>query len=214
MAYPVSVSVVPQLANRNRLTTAFRLILAIPHFFLVGGAVMWSVGSGDWAPGGSREALSLSNTGVLGFIAWCLAIVSWLTIVLSGRHVEGIRELTRFILRWRTRAIAYSMLLVDDYPPFGDGPYPVAVEVVDPVAARNRLTVGLRLLLVIPHLIVLFFVVSGWWITSTIAWVAILLTTRYPEGLYGFGVGVLRWVIRVEAYLLLLVDEYPPFSLE
>lgn len=206
MAYPVSVSVVPQIANRNRLTTAFRLILAIPHLILVGGAVMWSVG---W-----RDELSFSNTGLLGAVAWALAIVSWFTIVLSGRHVEGIRELTRFILRWRTRAIAYSMLLVDDYPPFGDGPYPVAVEVVDPVAARNRLTVGLRLLLVIPHVIVLFFVVCGWWITSMIAWVAILLTTRYPEGLYGFGVGVLRWVIRVEAYLLLLVDEYPPFSLE
>ncbi len=206
MAYPVSVSVVPQIANRNRLTTAFRLILAIPHLILVGGAAMWSVGS--------RDELSLSNTGVLGVIAWVLAIVSWFTIVLSGHHVEGIRELTRFILRWRTRAIAYSMLLVDDYPPFGDGPYPVSAQVVDPVAARDRLTVGLRLLLVIPHFIVLFFVVCGWWITSMIAWVAILFTTRYPEGLYGFGVGALRWVIRVEAYLLLLVDEYPPFSLE
>lgn len=209
MAYPVSISLVPQLAGRNRLTTAFRLILAIPHFFLVGGAVMWSVGSGE-----SRQALSLSNTGVLGFIAWCLAIVSWFTIVLSGRHVEGIREFTRFVLRWRTRAIAYSMLLVDDYPPFGDGPYPVAVQVADPVAPRNRVTVGLRLLLVIPHLVVLFFVVSGWWITSMMAWMAILITTRYPKALYGFGAGSLRWVIRVEAYLLLLVDQYPPFSLE
>ena len=49
---------------------------------------------------------------------------------------------------------------------------------------------------------------------SFVAWLAILFTGHYPEGLYQFGVGVLRWFIRVEAYLLLLVDEYPPFSFE
>jgi len=46
-----------------------------------------------------------------------------------------------------------------------------------------------------------------------IAWFAILFTGRYPTTLYDFGVGALRWNIRVEAYLLLLDDEYPPFSL-
>jgi hypothetical protein len=209
MAYPISVSVVPQIANRNRLTTAFRLILALPHLILVGGVVtsVWSLGSND--------ALSLSgNTGILGAIAWLLAIVSWFTIVLSGQHVEGVREFTRFVVRWRARSIAYSMLLADDYPPFGDGPYPVTVDIVDPPPdARDRLTVGLRLLLIIPHAIVLFFVMFGWWIASVIAWFAILITGQYPEGLYTFGVGAMRWTVRVEGYLLLLVDEYPPFSL-
>jgi hypothetical protein len=47
-----------------------------------------------------------------------------------------------------------------------------------------------------------------------IAWFAILFTGRYPEGLYHFGSGVLRWNIRVDAYLLLLTDVYPPFSLD
>jgi hypothetical protein len=210
MAYPISVAVVPQTANRNRLTTAFRLILALPHLILVGGVVtsVWSLGS-------NNDALSLSgNTGILGAIAWLLAIVSWFTIVLSGRHVEGVREFTRFVVRWRARSIAYSMLLVDDYPPFGDGPYRVTVEIVDPPPdARDRLTVGLRLLLIIPHAIVLFFVMCGWWITSVIAWFLILITGQYPEGLYTFGVGAMRWTVRVEGYLLLLVDEYPPFSL-
>ena len=46
-----------------------------------------------------------------------------------------------------------------------------------------------------------------------IAWVLILLTGEYPRGLYDFAVGALRWLLRVEAYLLLLVDDYPPFSL-
>lgn len=41
----------------------------------------------------------------------------------------------------------------------------------------------------------------------------ILLTGSFPETVYGFALGVLAWTTGVEAYLLLLVDEYPPFSL-
>ena len=55
--------------------------------------------------------------------------------------------------------------------------------------------------------------ICAWWVTTVIAWLAILLTGDYPEPFYNFGVGALRWLIRVEAYFLLLVDEYPPFSL-
>jgi hypothetical protein len=209
VSYPVSVTIAPQIAHRDKLTTAFRLILALPHLILVGGVAtsVWSLGSNDM--------VSLSgNTGILGAIAWVLAIVSWFTIVLSGQHVTGIREFTMFVLRWRARSIAYSMLLVDDYPPLGDAPYPVSLAIVDPPGPRNRPTVGLRLLLVIPHAAALFFVILGWWITSVIAWLAILVTGSYPGGLYSFGAGVFRWNLRVEAYLLLLVDEYPPFSLD
>jgi hypothetical protein len=208
LPYPVTVTVAPQVANRDRLTVALRLVLALPHLILVGGVVasVWSLGSND--------LVSLSgNTGILGAIAWVLAIVSWFTIVLSGEHVAGIREFTMFVLRWRARSIAYSMLLVDDYPPFGDAPYPVSLTIVDPPGPRNRLTAGLRLLLVIPQGIALFFVTLAWWITSVVGWFTILITGSYPGGLYIFAAGALRWTLRVEAYLLLLVDEYPPFSL-
>src|ERR1700716_631362 len=121
VAHPVAVASAPQITNRDKLTTAFGLVLALPHLILVGGVVttVWSIGSND--------IVSLAgNTGILGAIAWALAVVSWFTIVLSGEHVAGIREFTKFVLRWRTRSIAYSMLLVDEYPPFGDGPYPVS----------------------------------------------------------------------------------------
>ncbi len=37
MPYPVTVTMTPLLAPRNKMTTAFRLVLAIPHLFLVGG---------------------------------------------------------------------------------------------------------------------------------------------------------------------------------
>jgi hypothetical protein len=47
-----------------------------------------------------------------------------------------------------------------------------------------------------------------------IAFFAVLFTGRWPDGLRSFLLGVMRWALRVEAYLLLLTDEYPPFSLD
>ncbi len=58
------------------------------------------------------------------------------------------------------------------------------------------------------------FVNVAWVVTSIIAWFAILFAGTYPEGRYRFGVGTLRWNIRVHAHLLLLRDEYPPFGLQ
>jgi hypothetical protein len=150
---------------------------------------------------------------LLGGIASVLAIVSWFTIVFMGEHYTPIRRYTRFYLRWRVRAIAYFMLLEDQYPPFGDEPYPAALVFDDRPIARDRLAVGLRLILAIPHLIVLFFVLCLWWLMTVFAWFAILITAHYPRPLYDFGSGAMRWLIRVEAYLLLMVDEYPPFSI-
>jgi hypothetical protein len=207
MPYPVSVSLESSLTNRNRLTTAFRLILAIPHLILVGG-----VGLGFASRGDSRTTFG-GEGGLLGAVAAFLAIVSWFTIVFAGVHIIGIRQFTAFYLRWRVRALSYFMLLEDAYPPFGDAPYPASIEIVDPTGPRDRLTVGLRLLLSIPHLIVLIFVLVAWSFTTIAAWFIILFTGNYPQGLYEFGVGALRWRLRVEAYLLLMVDEYPPFSL-
>ena len=210
MSYPVTINVERQLANRDRVTVAFRLLLAIPHFLLVGG-----IGLG-FALSGSRSEYSTSvgETGFLGAVAYLLAIVSWFTIVIGGSHIAAIRQYTTFYLRWRVRALAYLMLLEARSPPFGDAAYPASLTFVDADSPRNRLTVGFRIFLIIPHMIVVGLLSIAWWVTSFVAWFAILFTGNYPEGMYNFGAGVLRWFIRVEAYLLLLVDEYPPFSFD
>jgi hypothetical protein len=207
MPYPVSVAVEPSLTNRNRLTTAFRLILAIPHLILVGG-----IGLGLASRGDGRTSIG-GEGGLLGAVAIFLAIVSWFTLVVADSHIIGVRQFTSYYLRWRVRALAYFMLLEDEYPPFGDAPYPASIEITDPPGPRDRLAVGLRLLLALPHIIVLFFVLLAWGFTTIAAWFIILFTGNYPQGLYEFGVGALRWRLRVETYLLLMVDEYPPFSL-
>ena len=210
MSYVVSVHVEPESADRNRLTTAFRLFLAIPHLLLVG-----SVGIGFAIRSGSNNVSSFGGeTGLLGTVAIALAIVSWFTIVISGEHYTPIRRYTRFYLRWRVRSLAYLMLLTDRYPPFGDEPYPAVLTFDQRDPRHDRVSVGVRLFLALPHFIALFFVMCAWWVTTVISWLLILITAEQPDGLHSFGVGALRWLIRVEAYVLLLVDDYPPFSLE
>ena len=210
MAYPVSITVQPLLAPRNKLTTAFRLVLAIPHLFLVGG-----IGFSMVFRTRTDNVTSLGpETGLLGFVAGVLAVVSWFTILISREHIAGIRAYTKFYVRWRVRALSYLMLLQDQYPPLGDAPYPSSVTIVDPERARDRLSVGLRIVLAIPHFIVLVFLMTAFWMTTIAAWIAIVISGRYPKGLYEFGVGALQWLVRVEAYLLLLIDEYPPFSFD
>lgn len=208
----VDVDVTPALTNRDRVTCAFRVILAIPHILLVGGPIAlagsWVVGSGDrtrieWGAG----------TGVLGAVASVVAVIAWFAILFTGRFPDGLWNLAALYLRWRVRAIAYLTLLRDEYPPFGDAAYPAELILPRPTDPRNKLTVAFRIFLAIPQLIAVAFLGLAWGITSIIAWFSILFTGNYPPGLYEFAVGVLRWSTRVEAYVLLLGDEYPPFSL-
>jgi hypothetical protein len=98
--------------------------------------------------------------------------------------------------------------------PFGESAYPATYEVAYPDMPRDKWSVGLRILYVLPRLVVLPFISIAWFNTAVIAWLAILFTASYPLSLYPFAVGCLRWSLRVESYLRLMRDEYPPFSFE
>lgn len=211
-SYPVTVHVVGSREDRNRLTVAFRFILAIPHLLLVGGPIAVAMTWSRTSEGGVDHSWGAGG-GALGAVAVVCALIAWFAIVFTGTAPEGLQRLTALYLRWRVRANAYVALLCDEYPPFGDANYPAAVELPALVGPRDRLTVAFRPILVIPHLLAIWAIGFAWGITTIVAWFAILLTGRYPEALHGFGVGALRWTTRVEAYLLLLTDEYPPFSL-
>lgn len=197
--YPVSLAVESTLDGRNRLTTFLRPVLAIPHMILVG--------PGTWFH-------RLDSAGLLGAAAYVLAVVNWFMILVTGESVASIREFQMYYLRWRTRAVAYMTLLADAYPPFGDGVYPASITVVEPGGERDRATVAVRVILAVPHLVALFFLFFAWAFVTLAAWVMILFTGAYPAALHPFALGVMRWMLRVEAYLLLLVDEYPPFTLD
>ncbi len=212
--HPVTYFVTPQMDGRNRLTCFFRLILAIPHLILVGGpgGTGLAFPFGLFGRGGSGF-IGIAGNGALGLVAVVGSVISWFAIVFTGKQPKGLWDLTSFYLRWRSRAVAYSALLRDEYPPFGDGEYAVDFGVAEFPEQRDRWSVALRIFFLIPHAIVLFFIGIAWAITAFIGWLAILFTGSYPDSLYRFAVGYLRWSLRVEAYGLLMHDEYPPFSL-
>jgi hypothetical protein len=83
-----------------------------------------------------------------------------------------------------------------------------------PDATRNRLTVLLRFIWVIPAYVVVYFVGIAASVVLLLAWFIVLFTGRWPEGMRQFCIGYFRWNTRVQAYMFLLTDVYPPFRLE
>ena len=90
--------------------------------------------------------------------------------------------------------------------------YPIRVSVAYPEQLSRGL-IFIKWLLIIPNWIVLYFLLVAVMATSFVAWFAILFTGRYPEGLFRFAVGVMRWSVRATTYLYLLTDHYPPFTM-
>jgi hypothetical protein len=100
-------------------------------------------------------------------------------------------------------------------PPAADpeGPYPVRLEAPNQ-GEYNRFLPLVKWLLALPHYIVLLFLGIGAFFALIIGFFAVLITGRWPRGLWDYITGVHRWATRVFSYVFLLTDQYPPFSLE
>jgi hypothetical protein len=98
-------------------------------------------------------------------------------------------------------------------PEYQDGPPPVLVAVADP-APQRRLTVLVRLILLIPHFVVLYILMLAASVVVFLGWWGALFTGRLPLWAGSFLVGIVRWSARVFAYELLLTDAYPPFTFD
>ncbi len=162
-------------------------LLAIPHFIIL--------------------YLLLIATSVVTFVAF-------FAILFTKRYPRGLFDFVVNVDRWSANVMAYLMLFRDEYPPFSwePGEYAVTYE-VDYMQEMNRWLPLVKWLLAIPHIIVLGLLFIGALVALIIAWFAILFTGRFPRGMFDFLVGVHRWNYRVNAYIYLLCDEYPPFSL-
>lgn len=89
--------------------------------------------------------------------------------------------------------------------------YPVTFE-MDYSETRSRLTTFFRWILATPHFLFAAGYALVFYVVYVIAWVTLLITARWPAGLYEFMGGFLRYITRLNAYLFLGVDNYPPFT--
>jgi hypothetical protein len=93
------------------------------------------------------------------------------------------------------------------------GPPPVQVAVAE-ASPQQRVTVFFRVLLIVPHYVVLYFLGIAAGVVAFVGWWAALFTGWLPDFAVSFMSGYIRWQARVTAYGMLLTDEYPPFSLD
>ena len=184
--YPVTFEVdYPE--NLSRWLIFIKWLLVIPHWIILGA---------------------------FQYLIQATTVISWFAILFTGRYPKPLFDLAVIYWRWYSRMIAYVALLRDEYPPFGGGmpQYPVRVDIEYP-ERLSRLLIFVKWLLAIPHVIVLFFLTMAGIVVYVLAWFAILFTGRFPRDMFDFLVGIGRWGLRVNAYVYLMRDEYPPFSL-
>jgi uncharacterized protein DUF4389 len=209
-AYPVRVSA--QLDPRlSRWLWLVKWLLAIPHVIVL--IFLW-----------------------LAFAV--VTIIAFFAILITGRYPRPLFDFNLGVLRWSWRVgyYTYNALGTDRYPPFtlSEAPdYPAGLHIDYP----DRLSRGLVLvkwwLLAIPHYLVLaLFLGAEITLAQTqngdatvtspgligllvlFAAIALLVTGRYPGGIYDFVLGMNRWAVRVVAYAALMTDTYPPFRLD
>jgi hypothetical protein len=203
--YPVQFAVDYPDRDLNRLTTAFRIFVAIPILIVLG------IVSGGEAIEFSEEASRGSAAAAGGLVFFGPLLM----ILFRQKYPRWWFDWNLGLARFTNRVFVYMALMDDRYPSTDEEqsvhlnfPYP------DVPKDLNRWLPLVKWLLAIPHYILLLFLLIATLVVVIIAWFAILFTGRYPRDLFNFVEGVLRWSNRVGAYAFLLVtDRYPPFRL-
>ncbi|MBI2633742.1 MAG: DUF4389 domain-containing protein [Parcubacteria group bacterium] len=97
--------------------------------------------------------------------------------------------------------------------------YPVELSIKYPEKSSRWLALAAifflvpKFFLLLPHLIIIYFLGLAGFIAFFVAQIAVLFTGKYPRGLYDFVLGTQRWQVRVNCYFFGLTDQYPPFRL-
>ncbi len=164
-----------------------------------------------------------------------VTVVAFVAILVAGRYPRTIFDFTLGVLRWSWRVGYYASGAygTDRYPPFSlraEPDYPATLDIAYPEHLSRGLALVKWWLLAIPHYLVLGFLLGGGGYLATrngtglssgligllafFAVIALLVTGRYPKGLFDLVLGLDRWVLRVAAYVALMTDSYPPFRLD
>jgi hypothetical protein len=203
--YPVQFAATYPDRPLNRLTTFFRIVVAIPIVIVLG-----TVSGGTW-----QWHVNDTTVNVAVMAGGLLVLPPLLMILFRQKYPRWWFDWNLELQRFGNRVLVYIALMDDRYPSTDDH-QGVRLDYTYPDAARdlNRWLPLVKWLLAIPHYIVLFFLDIAAVVVVIIVWFAILFTGRYPRGLFDFVEGVIRWHNRVVGYAVTLVtDAYPPFRL-
>jgi hypothetical protein len=157
---------------------------------------------------------------LLGLVVQVLVWIGYWGIAITGHMPDLIRSLEIIFLAWMSRVTAWFVGTMDAYPTFGtDTKSPAQVTVAEPPEPQSRLLAilgifGIRTLLALPHLFVLFWLSLGTIVAAWVGYVIVVITGRLPIGLYEYLVAYHRWWARTWGWIAGLTDEYPPFTLE
>jgi hypothetical protein len=204
--YPVQFAIDYPDRPLNRVSSAFRVFVAIPVLFLLGTV---SGETWQWSSGKGGETAVAAGAGGLLFLG------PLLMILFRQKYPRWWFDWNLELQRFGNRVGAY-LALTDDRYPSTDEHQSVHLDYPYPDAARdlNRWLPLVKWFLAIPHYVVLVFLWVAAVVVVIVAWFAILFTGRYPRALFDFVEGVIRWHNRVLAYAFILVtDQYPPFRL-
>jgi hypothetical protein len=188
----------------NRVTTFFRLFVAIPILIVLGtvagGAWQWSYENGKTAAAAAGGLLFLGPL---------------LMILFRQKYPRWWFDFNLQLVRFSTRVSSYLALMSDRYPSTDEEQsVHLDLDYPDVKSDLNRWMPLVKWFLAIPHYVALLFLGAAALVAVVFAWFAILFTGRYPRSLFEFVEGVMRWGLRVQAYAMLLVtDRYPPFKL-
>jgi hypothetical protein len=158
---------------------------------------------------------------VLLFVALWSAIlqfVAFWVILFTGRYPQSMFEFQEGMLKWSLRVSARMYNIADGYPAFGIKSTDEHTDLVVPYPEKvNRGLVLLRLFfgifyVYLPHGFILMF--RAWFVGILIfaAWWVVLFTGKYPDFMFDWVTGQLRWQFRVSLYMMYMTDTYPPFT--
>lgn len=162
----------------------------------------------------ARPLLALAVTAValpllaLHLIVWLIAGIA----LAFGSYPSLLWRYQKWFAIFYTRVLAFSSSLVDSLPFRADPTMRIALD--DPVPSRlNRGLALLKLLLALPHLLIVDVALAIGVLFDFATWALILWKGAHPRWLFDYGAGVARWNLRMLAYATALnTDRYPPFD--
>lgn len=181
--HPVTLSLSADDLRRSRLTTFFRLLLAVPHI------IWWTL----WT-----------------VVAIPAAVAAWLAALAIGRVPASLHRFLAAYTRYTTHFYAFFYLTANAFPGFtgaAEG-YPAAVA-IPPAEAQPRWKVLIRGILLLPAALILSALNGIYTMTAIFAWWVALITGKIPRGLRDAGAYALRYSTQTYAYALLLTPRYP-----